>query len=56
MKITTNITVEDYIYDFYSKVAQDMGNVSPEEIMSRALFMYAGIVAMDIEQKHGDFS
>ena len=50
MKITTNITLDDYVYALYQKAATEMGTVTTEELMSRALFLYAGMVAQDILQ------
>ena len=48
MDIITSVKVPDYVYDLFSKAAQEIGNVTTEEIMSRALFQYAELVAEDI--------
>lgn len=49
MIITTNITVEDYIYEFYLKVGQDMG-LPAEVVMSRAISMYTYLVSLQLEE------
>ena len=38
---TVTVEVEDLVYEFYKKVAQQAG-VPVEEIMSNALFTFAG--------------
>ena len=48
MDIITSVKVPDYVYDLFSKAAQEIGNVTTEEIMSRALFQYAELVAENI--------
>lgn len=48
MGITISVTIPDYLYDFYSKVAAEMKNVTVPELASRALKLYAGIVAEDV--------
>lgn len=53
MIITTNITVEDYIYEFYLQVGQDMG-LPAEEVMSRALFMYTYLVSLQLQEYDKD--
>lgn len=53
MKVVTNITVPSFVYQFYMKVANDLGNRTPEDVMADALFTYAGIVAQDV-LKHND--
>ena len=42
---TVKIEVEDLVYEFYKKVAQQAG-VPVEEIMSNALFRMAGELSM----------
>jgi len=48
MKITVNITVPDFVYQFYAKVSSDLGDRTTEEAMSDALFIYAGMVSQEI--------
>ena len=48
MEITVNVTVSDFVYEFYAKAASDLGDRTVEEIMSEALFMYAGLIAQDM--------
>lgn len=53
MKLSVTVDLEEYVYDFYKKVARDM-DISIDDVISRALYMYAGIVALDI-QHNEDF-
>ena len=53
MKIGTTVDVEDYVYKFYQKAAIEMGNTTPEKLMSQALMMYAGMVSADILKNDG---
>ena len=50
MKIATTVDVEDYVYAFYRKAATEIGNTTPEKLMSQALYIYAGMVAEDIQK------
>lgn len=45
MDITTNITVPDFVYLFYCKLAKQIGNTTPERVMADALLTYAGSAA-----------
>ena len=49
MKRMITLNVDDYVYQFYQIGANTL-NVSVEEIMEQALYMYAGIIANDINQ------
>lgn len=49
MEITVTLKVEDYIYQFY-QIGASVLNRSPEELMEKALFMYAGIAAEELIQ------
>lgn len=51
MEITVNITVPDFVYQFYAKVSSELGDRTTEEIMADALFMYAGMVSQEILNK-----
>jgi len=53
MDVVTKITVPDYVYEFYKKVAENITHASTEETMSRALFGYAGFLAEKMEQEDG---
>ena len=48
MEITTSITVPDFVYQFYQKVSEHLGDRTTEEIMASALFAYAGFVSEKI--------
>ena len=50
MEITTSVTVQDYVYKFYQKAASVMGNTTAEALMSKALFLYAGLIAEDLQR------
>lgn len=52
MKIITSITVEDYVYSFYNKIAEQIGNATPEQVMALALLMYAGSAAEEVIANH----
>lgn len=51
MKLAITVDMEDYVYEFYKKVSSDM-EISMDEVLSSALYMYAGIVALDIQQNN----
>ena len=53
MKKAVTLQIEDYLYQFYQIGAEQL-NRTPESLMEQALFMYAGIVANDLNQVHGD--
>lgn len=48
MEITTSITVPDYVYLFYQKVSQHLGDRNTEEIMASALLAYAGFLSEEV--------
>ena len=46
------ITMEDYLYDFYCKIAKQAG-VTPEKVMEDALWKLAGELSLQaIEKKN----
>ena len=51
MIIASTIDVEDFVYVFYKKAADDMGSTTPEQLMSQAWFAYAGIVALHMQKQ-----
>lgn len=53
LKITTSVTVPDYVYDFYRNGAARLNRDTPEEIMEIALEQYAGMVAMELLKSSG---
>ena len=53
MDIVVSLNVQDYLYRFYQKCAQELQK-RPEEIMEQVLFMYAGTVAKDMIQNKKD--
>ena len=50
MKVVTTIAVPSFVYKFYMKAADEIGNKTPEDVMADALFTYAGMIAQDILQ------
>ena len=40
------LTMEESLYNFYKKVGQQAGGLSPEKVMSDALFKLAGELAL----------
>lgn len=50
--MVTSVAVPDYVYEFYSKVAQDMGGVRTESVIEEALIQYAYLVSKDILQQN----
>ena len=53
VKITTAVTIPDYVYDFYQKGAERLNRESPEEMMEIALAQYAGRVALELLKANG---
>lgn len=51
MKVVTSVAVPDYVYEFYYKVAQDMGGVRTESVMEEALIQYAYLISKDMLQQ-----
>ena len=51
MEISTTVTIPDYVYFFYRKLADQAGDVTVEQVMSRALLMYAGSAAAEVIEK-----
>ena len=52
MEITTSITVPDYVYFFYRKLANQMDNATAEQVMAQALLVYAGSAAAEVIKNH----
>lgn len=46
------LTMEENLYNFYKKVGQQAGGLSPEKVMSDALFKLAGELALNAIQKN----
>ena len=42
------ITIPDYLYEFYRKVTTEMKDVTVPELASRAFMLYAGIVTEEV--------
>ena len=36
------IAIDDYLYEFYKKIAENAGGIKPEMVMADALFKLAG--------------
>ena len=49
MKISVTVDVEDYVFEFYRKVSEEITHCSIQETMSSALFAYAGFVAQEMQ-------
>ncbi len=45
------LTMEESLYNFYKKVGQQAGGLSPEKVMSDALFKLAGELALNALHK-----
>ena len=54
MKTKVVIDVEDYVYQFY-QVGANALRISVVDAMERALYMYADLVANDMNQKNQAF-
>lgn len=48
MKITVSVTVPDYVYLFYEKTSEELNLCTPQELMARALTLYAGTLSNKI--------
>ena len=46
------LTMEESLYNFYKKVGQQAGGLSPEKVMSDALFKLAGELALNALHKN----
>ncbi len=46
------LTMEESLYNFYKKVGQQAGGLSPENVMSDALFKLAGELALNALHKN----
>ena len=55
MKKSVTLQIEDYLYQFYQIGAAQL-NQTPEALMEQALFIYAGIVANDINNSTNRFT
>lgn len=49
MDITVTLTIPDYVFSFYQKVAAQMPDHTVQEVMAQALYGYAGIVAEELQ-------
>ena len=48
------IIIPEYLFDFYKKVGKTAGGISPEQVMSDALFKLAGELSLNALQKERD--
>ena len=48
MDVSVTVTVPDYVFSFYQKIAEQMPPHTVQEVMSDALFCYAGTVAEEM--------
>ena len=46
------LTMEESLYNFYKKVGQQAGGLSPEKVMSHAHFKLAGELALNALHKN----
>ena len=55
MKVGVSVAVPDHVYEFYSKVATDIGGIRTEAVMEEALIQYAYLISKDmLQQNHAD--
>lgn len=47
-----SLTMEESLYNFYKKVGQQAGGLSPEKVMSDTLFKLAGELALNALHKN----
>lgn len=45
------LMIPEYLFDFYSKVGQKAGGLSPEKVMSDALYKLAGELSLNVIHK-----
>lgn len=43
-----SVQVEDFVYEFYSKIAENTAGRSAEQVMADALFLFAGKLAKKV--------
>ena len=48
------LKIKDLLYDFYRKIGQQAGGLSPEKVMSDALFKLAGELSLNALHKKGN--
>lgn len=53
MRVVVTLEIDDYVFQFYKKGA-NLLKLRPEEVMQKALFMYAGIIAKDLVCNNGE--
>ena len=51
MNISVTIDVEDYVFEFYRKVSENITHRSVQETMASALFAYAGLIAQKMQDE-----
>lgn len=49
------ISLDDYLYEFYCKVGETAGGISPEKVMADALFKLAGELSFNALNKKSEF-
>ena len=50
---TVTIKVEDYLYEFFKKIGQQAGGLSPEQVMADTLFKFAGEWSVQLMKQKG---
>lgn len=45
------MSVPDYLYEFYKKVGRQAGGIAPEKVMADALFKLAGELSLEAASK-----
>lgn len=50
MKVV-RLEVEDYIFEFYKKIGEMAGGLTTEQVMSDALFKFAGDISVKVSDK-----
>ena len=53
---TVSIMIDDFLYEFYKKVGENAGGISPEAVMSDSLFKLAGNLSLNALKSQSDSS
>ena len=51
---TVSIMIDDFLYEFYRKVGENAGGISPETVMSDSLFKLAGDLSLNALKSKSD--
>lgn len=53
---TVSIMIDDFLYEFYRKVGENAGGISPEAVMSDSLFKLAGNLSLNALKCKNDYN